>query len=527
MTHHAAYWVVLSLAVHGAVSVNTPRHKPCVARSPLNAQGYPLHLQPRDVQVATGAVYRSYVLGDFGVDVRGNVPPGEWREDFNVTMRNAIAAAMEGRTASYPADSVLNVGDSFYSDGLQNTTDARWNTTFEMAFPEPSDAYWYSVLGNHDWYGNYYQDDSGSWVSDSSGVQAQIRYTTENAYGRWCMPDMNYTFAVSFGNGIQEVDGEVRYIFIDTQSMRPDTDKGCRNDSNWAVPTKRSSAVYCKGEVVYATQAQLDWIESVACQKLAPENEGKKMRTVVVGHHPLVTAGTRLRGSSPLVTAEWVSNAVAQYLNKTGDPAKAEALRKVLLDDFIYDETEEFRDDVMQRILMPVFERCGVDAYVSGHEHMTMIASYEYNASVKGTTHLRQMLFGDSGKSNLAETLTQEPSKTACQLTGQCFANSTYFAEVWGAGWSLHFKDHTGAFGDLAVTPTAIDVAAVGPNGELKFAETYSSAPEESKASYPATFILIGGVGLALCVVVVCTILGCRDKGDGDDEPCEELDALN
>jgi len=84
---------------------------------------------------------------------------------------------------------VVNVGDSFYCDGVGDAGDDRWNTMWRNVYSDSNPARdatqvpWYSVYGNHDMGAN----DHCACVDDTSQCN-QVNSGITN----WIMPDVNY-----------------------------------------------------------------------------------------------------------------------------------------------------------------------------------------------------------------------------------------------------------------------------------------------------------------------------------------------
>ena len=426
----------------GLLTVATPE-QPCTEMPLFTPDGKLAHAMPRSSQ--THDHIRAFVIGDFGVDTKENSKQ-EWRSDFDVAKRNDAARwmgwysepqsnALPGNNFKSSPDFVVNVGDSFYQDGIRNTTDNRWNTTYEHIFAKPNNIYWYSVLGNHDWYGNE-QDE------DSSGTISQINYTHENPYNKWCMPDYNYTLTTTV-TGSHNF--KVKFVFIDTQSMLLDSEGGCRNASNDFEPSRRRTC--CRGEEIPVFNDQIKWIKQQVC------NRDGFQWVVVVGHHPLVSAGLRIRGSDTSITDSWIKTLFA-----SGDVN--ETVRDRLLSKFIYDPY--YLNTTMGVTLTDLLSTCGVDLYLSGHEHMTQVLTHKNKHS--GHT-MGMFAFGDSGKANLLNALIEEPDSDPCRITGQCFANDETVKNAWGDEWNLHFKDYHGGFADLRIHHNHIVLDTISSDG--------------------------------------------------------------
>eukprot|EP00429_Kryptoperidinium_foliaceum_P125862 CAMPEP_0176332876 /NCGR_PEP_ID=MMETSP0121_2-20121125/77297_1 /TAXON_ID=160619 /ORGANISM="Kryptoperidinium foliaceum, Strain CCMP 1326" /LENGTH=362 /DNA_ID=CAMNT_0017675777 /DNA_START=42 /DNA_END=1132 /DNA_ORIENTATION=+ len=88
-----------------------------------------------------------FVIGDWGWD------PGHHGEIESRACQQAVADAM-AETARLLGDVkfVVNVGDSFYHDGVSNRTDPQWDSKWRDVYAkELRSVPWYSVYGNHDY----------------------------------------------------------------------------------------------------------------------------------------------------------------------------------------------------------------------------------------------------------------------------------------------------------------------------------------------------------------------------------------
>ena len=105
---------------------------------------------------------------------------GDWGR--NGTNHQRDVAVQMGRAAdSLASRCVISVGDNFYDDGVQSTSDPQWRSSFEEIYTAHSlQVPWYVALGNHDYRGV---------------PQAQIDYAGTST--RWRMPSRYYKVAGS------------------------------------------------------------------------------------------------------------------------------------------------------------------------------------------------------------------------------------------------------------------------------------------------------------------------------------------
>jgi len=119
------------------------------------------------------------VLGDWGWDhfVHGNVE----KSDCQKAIGSAMAHKMEELG---DVQFIINVGDSFYPDGLSSPGDPRWTTQWHDRYPGILRSVpWYSIYGNHDAH-----HDPGM-CKDADGAQLN-KY--RNNLDRLFMPDYNW-----------------------------------------------------------------------------------------------------------------------------------------------------------------------------------------------------------------------------------------------------------------------------------------------------------------------------------------------
>ncbi|MBS7562929.1 metallophosphoesterase [Mucilaginibacter sp. Bleaf8] len=206
------------------------------------------------------------VVGDFG---RG----GEY---YQKDMAANLAKAVTGINASF----IISTGDNIYPDGVASVHDPLWNLSFENVFYQyPLHRPWYVVLGNHDYHQN---------------PQAEVDYSQIS--GRWNMPARYHSFKQRIGTN-----AEALFVFIDTNPLEPSSYNSSYRDELIRQDSTR----------------QKQWLEKV----LSDTSSTVKWK-IVIGHHPLYTAGNRA-------------------LNKPE----------------------------MRYTLEPLFEKYKVNVYISGHEH--------------------------------------------------------------------------------------------------------------------------------------------------------------
>ncbi|WP_129718059.1 metallophosphoesterase [Pedobacter sp. SYP-B3415] len=206
------------------------------------------------------------VLGDFG---RG----GEY---FQKDIAATLAKAVTGINASF----IISTGDNIYPDGVQSVQDPLWTLSFENVFYQyPLHRPWYAILGNHDYHQN---------------AQAEVDYSKVS--GRWNMPDRYYSFKRKLAEN-----AEVLFVFIDTNPLEPSSYRSHYREE--LVKQDSTKQKRWLGEVLSDPSPNIKW-------------------KIVVGHHPLYTAGNRA-------------------LNKPE----------------------------MRESLEGLFEKYKVNLYISGHEH--------------------------------------------------------------------------------------------------------------------------------------------------------------
>ncbi len=164
-----------------------------------------------------------------------------------------VATQMGKAAATIESEFVISVGDNFYPNGVQSTTDYSWKASFENVYTDYSlQTDWFVTLGNHDHRGK---------------VQAQIDYSDVSR--RWHMPSTYFKKEFDLEDG-----NKVLVLFMDTS---PFIDKYYEADSGMSESMRAQD-----------TTAQKKWL----LNELATTDE-KVTWKIVVGHHPLYSGGKR------------------------------------------------------------------------------------------------------------------------------------------------------------------------------------------------------------------------------------------
>ena len=186
---------------------------------------------------------------------------GDWGRDGAQHQRD-VAVQMGHAAAAQASRFVLSVGDNFYENGVQSTSDAQWRTSFEEIYTDPALMVpWQVVLGNHDYRGN---------------PQAQIDYTAVSK--RWRMPS-RYRVVRSDESGIPGLD----LFVIDTSPLV----------HQYRDKVESTIARNVAGQDV---ATQLAWLDRELGASRAPWK-------VVTGHHTIRSGGSG-HGDTPELVAQ-------------------------------------------------------------------------------------------------------------------------------------------------------------------------------------------------------------------------------
>jgi tartrate-resistant acid phosphatase type 5 len=184
---------------------------------------------------------------------------GDWGRDGNAHQRE-VAVQMGRAARSLASRCVFSVGDNFYEDGVQATSDPLWRSSFEAIYSAPSlQVPWYVALGNHDYRGS---------------PQAQIDYAAISQ--RWRMPSRYYKVS-----GSQIGAPHLDVFVIDTSPLV----HKYRKDVHSAIAAN---------VVSQDVPAQLRWLDEQLSRSIAPWR-------LVLGHHTIYSGGSG-HGDTPETT---------------------------------------------------------------------------------------------------------------------------------------------------------------------------------------------------------------------------------
>lgn len=192
-----------------------------------------------------------------------------------------VAKQMGKWATEHPNDFIISTGDNFYPSGVVSEHDPLWHYSFENIYTDFSLQWdWYPILGNHDY---------------KSDPDAQVRYSAISR--RWKMPARYYSKTFKIKDNV-----EVLIAFIDTNPM---------------IPEFYQNSEYGPHVAGQQPEKQLAWLDGLLQSSTAKWK-------IVVGHHPLYTAGPR---------------------------------------------TENYDTLAVRKVLQPILEKHRIPLYLSGHEH--------------------------------------------------------------------------------------------------------------------------------------------------------------
>lgn len=192
-----------------------------------------------------------------------------------------VAQQMGKWATDHPNDFIISTGDNFYPSGVVSEHDPLWYYSFENIYTDFALQWdWYPILGNHDY---------------KSDPDAQVRYT--NVSRRWKMPSRYYSKTFRLKDG-----SEVLIAFIDTNPL---------------IPEFYKNSEYGPHVAGQQPEKQLAWLDNLL-------EQSKANWKIVVGHHPIYTAGPR---------------------------------------------TENYDTLAVRKVLEPILDKYSIPLYLSGHEH--------------------------------------------------------------------------------------------------------------------------------------------------------------
>jgi tartrate-resistant acid phosphatase type 5 len=192
-----------------------------------------------------------------------------------------VAQQMGKWASEHPNDFIISTGDNFYPSGVASEHDPLWHYSFENVYTDFSLQWdWYPILGNHDY---------------KSDPDAQIRYSSISR--RWKMPARYYSKTFKIKDDV-----EVLFAFIDTNPL---------------IPEFYQNSEYGPHVTGQQPEKQIDWLDGLL-------QSSKAKWKIVVGHHPLYTAGPR---------------------------------------------TENYDTLAVRKVLQPLLTKHRIPLYLSGHEH--------------------------------------------------------------------------------------------------------------------------------------------------------------
>ena len=227
-------------------------------------------------------------IGDTGVTTNNKalnfIVMGDWGRN-GADHQKQVAEQMGKTAAAIGSQFVIAAGDNFYPSGVISDHDPLFYFSFENIYTDFSLQWdWYPVLGNHDY---------------KSNPDAQVAYSKISR--RWKMPARYYAKKFPI-NG--DTSNQVLIVFLDTNPF---------------IPEYYKNAEYGPNVRTQDTTAQKKWLIKTLSDR-SPDIKWK----IVVGHHPIYSAGGR---------------------------------------------TEGYDTKAIRNSLKPVFDKYKVDAYLAGHEH--------------------------------------------------------------------------------------------------------------------------------------------------------------
>lgn len=130
---------------------------------------------------------------------------GDWgASNDSANMAQYVANVMSNYSLFHHPNFVLSLGDNFYEKGVLSVDDPKWDdawySRFIKPFPHLHNMRWFSILGNHDYYGGI------------ESVKAELEMSTK--IQNWVMPNNEYYSHDEKSNSY--------HIFLDTVKIYPE-----------------------------------------------------------------------------------------------------------------------------------------------------------------------------------------------------------------------------------------------------------------------------------------------------------------
>ncbi|CAB4390727.1 unnamed protein product [Rhizophagus irregularis] len=231
----------------------------CIALLTTNTNAFKGDLvEPRDkpyVEKYKSDKLDFLTFGDWGYE---GVEPGQIYGN-----QSKVSMAMDDWAKNYTSNFIINTGDNFYisfdgdHEGVTSVNDPKWNRIWKGAYKgRLAEIVWYSVAGNHDWYGN---------------ITAQVDYSL-NEDDRFFLPSAYYVRESYFG----PKKTKVTWIHIDTNIFFYEP------EDTEDRPKLINQLIEVGWDTVQTINDKLKWIED----RLIEQQDTKWI--FVVGHHPLI-----------------------------------------------------------------------------------------------------------------------------------------------------------------------------------------------------------------------------------------------